>query len=51
MFFVSPQMSKSNATVVFLQSIDKSSAGSYRCDVTGDYPSFTYVFQETNLNF
>lgn len=43
------QISKSN-TIVTLKPFDKSSEGSYRCEVIGE-PSYTTVFLETHFNY
>lgn len=43
------QIDKSNSTEVVLKSLELSSSGTYRCEVSAEAPSFQTVFQDRDM--
>lgn len=43
------QIDKSNANDVVLNSLELSSSGTYRCEVSAEAPSFQTVFQDRDM--
>lgn len=48
-FFFLFQIDKSNSNEVVLKSLEQSSSGTYRCEVSAEAPSFQTVFQDRDM--
>ena len=45
-----PQMQHSNESVVSLRSVTHASAGTFRCEVSGEAPDFETDYREANMS-